>query len=103
MAISICLLTRVMVKAGFSFQKVSVVILESLQAQQTFVNPLTCCEVINSSVISLEEEPGNQKKTLIETNMKGWACSLCATLLLFIMQFGLPSKLLAPSLHLSPN
>lgn len=41
--------------------EVSEVVLESGQTQQACVNPLTCCEVINSSVISLEEEHGPTK------------------------------------------
>lgn len=74
--------------------EVSVIILESGQPQQTFVNPLTCCEVINSSVISLEMEHGPSKTKTVRV-MK-WkrhegvgllSVCLSATLPLFIMLF----------------
>lgn len=48
-------------RPGLKALEVSVIILESGQPQQTFVNPLTCCEVINSLVISLEKEHGPSK------------------------------------------
>lgn len=59
-----------------------VVILDGGKTQQSFVNPLTCCEVINSLVISLEKEhgPRNEHKAVVlqqlcnflELNTKSW-------------------------------
>lgn len=56
--------------------------LDGGQTQQSFVNPLACCAVINSLVISLEKEhgPRNEHKAVVEqqlcnfleVNMKSW-------------------------------
>lgn len=58
--------------------EVSVSMLAS--GQETLLNPLTCCDVINSFVISLEQEHGT-KKNILHARL----CSHC--------YFGLPLSL----------
>lgn len=84
--------------------RVSEGILESGQTQQTFANPLTCCEGINSSVISLEKEHGPRKtKTLRLMRWKrheGVTGLLCQSVVMSLF-IKLQNISPPPSLHLS--
>lgn len=61
--------------------EVSVSMLAS--GQETLLNPLTCCDVINSLVISLEQEHGT-KKNILHARL----CSHCY----FSLPFSLGAK-----------